>query len=620
MGRIHQRVIRTVEKPEADKDYSSFDRLDGSHDWQTSVDQSYVLYPVRKLNQGRVVYFNFNLAREMGLISKNHPQVMNKKLEKKLLETFSIRIINEYDQNKNIIYHPATLKPKPYMATRYLQMQHSNKAGKTSGDGRSIWNGRYEHNGKVWDVSSRGTGVTKLSPGAVEAQKPLKSGGTQFGYGCGMADLDELVGAAILAEIFHNNHVNTERVLTVIDLGDGNGIGVRAGQNLFRPAHLFVHLKQNNLHSLKQAVDYTIDRQYKNKSWSFNSLHKNKYDLMLQEISESFAQFTAQLDREYIFAWLDWDGDNVLINAGIIDYGSIRQFGLRHDQYRYDDVDRFSTNLSEQKAKARMIVQVFAQMVDYLKTGSKKSFHQFKTHWSVKSFDSHFRYYLLDQFLLQVGFSKNKRELLLTEHRSAVEKLFQNYSQLETIKTRKNTQKVSDGINRPAIFNMRSILYELPHYILEDGKIDLKNIVPPQIFFEMILAESARGKDRKLTKSISNKIVQFQNSYFEILKLSLGADPARTAIMKIYELALQSNRPHRVTGDGLLYIVDEILRYHKKSKDTKSIQEAIDRFILDQSPLPSLHADTSSRLHHARRAKTLFQTMLSLVDGFRESI
>jgi uncharacterized protein YdiU (UPF0061 family) len=334
MGRVRPNTIRKTigefkRKPAAsvtENPYARFDFLDGRHPWQTVVSEGYILYPVRVLNEGKVAYFNFELAKEMGLLPRHHPSRITKKLEKKLLETFSIRIINEYDQENNIHYHPNLIKPNKYMATRYLQLQHSNKTGKTSGDGRCIWNGCVDFNGTLWDVSSRGTGVTALAPGAVVAGKPLQSGNTDFGYGCGLADLDELLGAAITAEIFHNNGINTERVLCVIDLGKGSGIGVRAGKNLLRPAHLFNHLKQGNLSALKRATDYLIERQFRNNEWSFHTKSPRRYDQLLEEVCESFAQFAAQLDRDYIFAWLDWDGDNVLANAGIIDYGSIRQW------------------------------------------------------------------------------------------------------------------------------------------------------------------------------------------------------------------------------------------------------------------------------------------------------
>ena len=68
-------------------------------------------------------------------------RTINKDLEQIILDTFSLQIINEYDLQQGKKYPPETIKPHPYMATRYLQTQHRNKQGKTSGDGRSIWNG-----------------------------------------------------------------------------------------------------------------------------------------------------------------------------------------------------------------------------------------------------------------------------------------------------------------------------------------------------------------------------------------------------------------------------------------------------------------------------------------------
>lgn len=626
MGRIRQYTTpgdpRTKsESPSRDR-YSAFDQLDGQHDWQDVMPEGCVLYPVRQLRQGEVTYFNFALAKEMGLIPQNHPHVLNKELESKILKTFSIRIINEYDQNQNVKFMPSLVKKHPYMATRYLQLQHKNKQGKTSGDGRSIWNGQIQHNDIVWDISSRGTGVTRLAPGAAESGKPLRSGNTKYGYGCGLADLDELIAAAIMAEIFHNNNINTERVLTVIDLGHGNGIGVRAGKNLFRPAHLFMYLKQGQIEPLRRATDYLIQRQYQNKEWSFNINSRKKYDLMLQEISENFAHFAAQLDRHYIFAWLDWDGDNVLANAGIIDYGSIRQFGLRHDEYRYDDVDRMSTTLQEQKKKARELVQVFAQLTDYLKTGKKKPLGSFKNHWSVQSYDKHLRYYLLDQFLLQVGLSRRQREAVLSENVQLIEKFYSVFSAMERKKTKKRAQKVSDGVNRPAVFNMRFLLHELPlHYLhaLEAGEVAH---IPTRQFFELILAESARGRDRKLTPSTRTKITRLQKHYWQVLKHLAGdAENLPKLIEQIYKRALHVNRPDRLTGDGLLNVVDELIKFKNKSNNKSPLQDAIEQLIAAQSATSTKSNDEEGpRLHARHRTQSLFETMLSLVDGYKESI
>ncbi len=603
---------------------SSFDQLDGWHLWQDKVPGAFVSYQVRKLHNAQVLYFNFELAKEMGLINKDAPHTLTKNLKKEILDTFAIRIINEYDKKQNVRFHPTMLKSNSYMATRYLQLQHTDKSGRTSGDGRSIWNGQVEHNGVVWDVSSRGTGVTCLSPGAVEAQKPLRSGSTTYGYGCGMADIDELIGAAIMAEIFHNNGVNTERVLCVLDLGDGNGIGVRAGKNLFRPAHLFLHLKQGQYDSLKKATDFVIDRQFKNGEWPFQSSNPNCYAKLLDQIVKSFARFSAQLDRDYIFAWLDWDGDNVLTNAGIIDYGSIRQFGLRHDEYRYDDVDRFSTTLKEQKAKTRLIVQTFAQMTDFLTTGKRKTLDSFKDHWSTHKFDELFATDSLDFFLAQIGLPPEARLNLIRNHRQMTENFYKTFSSLESLKTNRKMRKVPDGVNRPAILNMRSLLVDLPKYLL--ATVDQQNsfeVLPNEIFFDLALADSARGRDRRLTPSVSQKIELFQKHYSLIIKLATPNGDFKGLLKNIVALSTRLNRTNRLTGDGLLYIVDEVLQKKKKRHlSNDAFQSLISEFIREQSPglrYNRQHEKPVPRLSD-QTANKVFKAMLSLVDDNKESI
>ena len=146
--------------------YEKFKKLDGTHPWRDVCADGYLDYRARRRPKGRVLYFNFPLAREMELIPLDHPPTLNKELEQVLLETFSLQIINEYDLKLGKKYPTETVKPGSYMATRYLQTQHRSKQGKTSGDGRSIWNGYLRTSDLIFDISSRGTGATMLSPGA----------------------------------------------------------------------------------------------------------------------------------------------------------------------------------------------------------------------------------------------------------------------------------------------------------------------------------------------------------------------------------------------------------------------------------------------------------------------
>src|SRR5437868_8911173 len=78
--------------------YTAFGKLDGQHPWMEQVPEGFVAYRVRQLNVGKIAYFNFVLAKEMGLLESSHPHQMTEELEKKLIGTFSIQIINEYDE------------------------------------------------------------------------------------------------------------------------------------------------------------------------------------------------------------------------------------------------------------------------------------------------------------------------------------------------------------------------------------------------------------------------------------------------------------------------------------------------------------------------------------------
>lgn len=565
--------------------YSAFAQLDGTHPWMNVIPDGYVPYRVRELRNGEVAYFNFILAKEMGLIAPDHSHSMTGELKQKLIETFSLQIINEYDELTKRRIDPATIKPNKYMASRYLQLQHSDKRGKTSGDGRGIWNGIIEHRGRVWDVSSRGTGVTCLAPGSVEANRPLKTGAGNFGYGCGQAEVDELYGAAILAEMMHLQGLHTERVLCIIDLGRGYGIGVRAAPNLLRPAHLFMYLKQNRFEDLKKGADYLIERQVQNGAWKTRVRGLSKYDDMAGEICRSFAEFTAKLDIDYIFAWLDWDGDNVLADAGIIDYGSVRQFGIRHDHYRYDDVERFSTNLNEQRLKARLMVQVFVQMADYLKTGKKEPLKSFSKHPTVLKFNQHFMQYRAHRLLYRIGFNQAQRENILKVP-GLFEQFDKEFSYFEKAKISGSLEKVADGVNHPALFNMRNILRALPEFYLKNGFEN--QLMKEEDFYKTILSSFAKHADTRPRRKHIQHIQDFQKLYKSLIVAGAGTQKIPQMLKGFSERARLLNREDRVTGNALIQIVIEIINQVKRGMPYSQVQAIIDQLVFSYLGMPEV--------------------------------
>jgi uncharacterized protein YdiU (UPF0061 family) len=598
----------TVPTPTVEGPYGAFHQVNGHHPWKYAVPNGYIDYQARILRRSKVVFFNFALAKEMGLIAKDHANTLNKDLEKTLVETFALRIVNEYDQLMGERFSEKDLKANRYMATRYLQLQHDNKSGTTSGDGRSIWNGQFlSPSGLAWDLSSCGTGVTRLSPGSVHEGRPVKTGDTQVSYGSGLADVDEGLGAAILSESFHHRGVHTERTLVILETDDGHGINVRAARNLLRPSHLFLHLKQGNQLMLKSALDFYIARQVHNRQWETIPHESGKYDFFLSQVARQYGEFAARLEDEYVFCWLDWDGDNVLMEGGIIDYGSIRQFGLCHHRYRYDDVDRYSTNLKEQKRKARYLVQTFVQMVDFVRTGQKKDVRAYGTSEFVAEFEKSFRRSQLDQLLRRVGLSAGQRKRLLAKNISEIEEFEKLFRFFERRDTGKGLKKVADGLNDPAIFCTRSLLRELPRRLLLDGQP-----LATSDFLDIMSTPFLTKKEAKREGFYSAPVRKFQEAYLSLIRAAHRGKTLKRAVLETAMRAGQQNRTGYATGDAIIYVVDTLLAKRKTLSRNEFIK-LVEAFIHQQQGV-------TYRGKLRKKTRKVLEDLFSIVADFQHSI
>ncbi len=563
--------------------YKNFLKINGDHPWRRVCPDGYVDYPVRYRPGGKVLFFNFPLAREMGLIARNHPAVMNPELEEAVLQTFSLQIINEYDQVHKTRFAKDTLRDRPYMATRYLQAQHKNKQGKTSGDGRSIWNGCIKTGEMTFDVSSCGTGATLLSPGADEAGRPLKTGESRYGYASGLADLDEMLGAAVVSEIFYRTGIPTERCLTVIDFKNNTGIGVRTSPNLIRPAHIFRYLKSGCQIELKASLDYFLERQEKNGVVTLPRQGKARYRAALAYISQTYAKLTAVLEEEYIFNWLAWDGDNMLADGALLDYGSIRQFAAKHNKYRYDDVDRFSTSLTEQRFWARRMVQTFAQAIDWIVSETNRPLEAFKDDPNLSLFDRSFTRERLKRMLWRIGFAPQQAESLLADHLEKVQEFRRALNYFEDAKTGDGIKKVPDGIDHPPVFLVRHILRELPHFLIKNMKNGAWPVMPADTFCEIMAASYVNTGDLQLTDHRRQRALQFQASYRQLIEAA--GNKERETLRGISSRSHVVNYAYRKTGDGLIWVIKETIQLKDQMK-REEIQEGLERFIESQVLVP----------------------------------
>ena len=597
--------------------YEKLTALDGRHPWRDVSPHGYVDYHVRSRPGGRVIYFNYALGRELQIIPANHASRMDARLERALLDTFALQIINEYDlaHRKDAL---DDARPHPYMATRYLQAQHKDKRGTTSGDGRAVWNGTIRAGGITFDVSSRGTGATRLSPGAQIAGQPVKTGDSSYGYSCGQADLDEMLGTAVMSEVFYRSGLPTERTLCVIDFGDGTAIGVRTAPNLIRPAHMFRYLKQGRRDELKASLDYFIARQEENGFWKLPASDpKSRYRKVLSYLARSYGKLAAVLEEEYIFNWLAWDGDNMLASGAILDYGSIRQFAAKHDKYRYDDVDRFSASLTEQRFWAREITKVFAQGVRFIHTGRKFNLRRFKNAKCLAEFDRAFDRERDRRLLRRLGFAPAQVKRVLKNGRREIADLRQALTFFEDAKVARGVEKLADGITHKPIFLIRSLLRQLPEYYVQACRCQFGATMPPALFCKIMAASYASRRDLRMTPTREARAIEFQHCYQRLLA---KAGPYDVVLRMVRRRSSVINHQHRCTGNAVITLVEKLMEVRREIS-REDFQAVMDRFIESQvlDPRQWKPIEKSELEGPSRRARLLREIQIVL-EEYKETV
>lgn len=75
--------VKKANQEASERSYGAFSRINGQHPFKDSVPGGRVEYKARYKKGGKVSFFNFALAKEMGLLPKGHEEKLNPELEKK---------------------------------------------------------------------------------------------------------------------------------------------------------------------------------------------------------------------------------------------------------------------------------------------------------------------------------------------------------------------------------------------------------------------------------------------------------------------------------------------------------------------------------------------------------
>jgi len=307
------------------------------------------------------------------------------------------------------------------------------------------------------------------------------------------------------------------------------------------------------------------------------------------------------------------------MDGGIIDYGSVRQFGLYHHEYRFDDTDRWSTTIPEQKRKARYIVQTFIQMSDFLVRGKKNPIQHFTRHTLLTVFDQEFEHTLYRHLLYKIGFNESHREYLFKEHQDLIKNFKGVCSYFEKAKSKRGPHKVLDGRTWDAIYCMRDILRELPAHLFEK-----EAIMPPKVFMETIASSYANKRDRTFNEAKTRKIHEFQKRYRALVQQTAKTFK-KTERKILLELGMRSsiiNQYDRITGNSILEVTDKVLR-ERKRLSFDEMQKVIHDFIYYQKMRPDLDTKKEMKTLNSveeRRTQQVMDKIIGLVREQRESL
>ena len=607
----------------AKKRYSRLESIDGRHPLQRQVPSAVVPYSARRRRDSEIAFFNFDLAREIGLIPVGHPDELNAALRRALLDTFSLVIVNEWDEAHGNRPAPRDRRDNRYMATRYLQLQHPDKRGLNSGDGRSIWNGFVRGRQGSWDVSSCGTGVTRLCPATSAFGRFFKTGNAITDYGCGTAHIDEGIGAALMSEAFARIGIQTERVLAVLSLPSGQAINVRVAPNLFRPSHFFGLLRRRNDEDLRQCVLYYADREIRDGRWPAMTGERAKIRYLAERVAIDFARVTAAFENEYIFCWLDWDGDNILCDGSIIDYGSVRQFGLYHHSYRFADSDRMSTSIPEQKRKARQIVQRFAQIRDLLLDGTPPALSTLRADPVLERFDREFEIHKRKLFLRQIGFEDAEASRIGQAAPPCLDRLLKLHTRFERRRSSRGQHRVPDGLSWNAVYCMRDLLRELPQRLV-DLSGDGTTILQPDAFYEIALSDYASRKDRRLTPYRRRLARTYQRAFLELCGwvANRRQRSLESILAELAPRAATRNPYARMTGDGLTHATRRLTtnRGRLAPEETYRLIMAFAESQGREAPGSRNETDEDAMICERPLVKRIHRDLQRLASDYRESL
>jgi hypothetical protein len=231
-------------------------------------------------------------------------------------------------------------------------------------------------------------------------------------------------------------------------------------------------------------------------------------------------------------------------------------------------------------------VQTFAQAMAFIDSGVKENLPTFKDVECLRVFDLAFENESDYRILWRIGFTPEQIEQLMQKAQKEIKEFRRALSYFEDLKVSRGIEKLPDGFTHQPLFLIRNLLRMLPAYYVAQtiGRIDDESAFMAAEVFCQIMAASYVGKrDLKLTPARLSHVKNFQECYLKLV--AAVGEPLDSVLKTLQERSAIINHRHRITGDAVTFIIEEVIAVKGKIK-IDGLQEALDAFIDSQVLIP----------------------------------
>jgi len=256
-----------------------------------------------------------------------------------------------------------------------------------------------------------------------------------------------------------------------------------------------------------------------------------------------------------------------------------------------------------------------------MSTETRRKPEEFKNAACLKVFDDAFKREQDSRILWRVGFDPQQIDCLLECKPKEVREFDRALNYFEDLKISKGMERLPDGITHKPLFLIRNLLRVLPGYYLSQsikGVEDETGYMPADVFCGFMAASYARKKDLKLTKARLSYVKNLQRCYLTLVE-SLGR-PIEEVLTTLQERTAIINHRHRITGDAMVFIIEEVLALKDRIK-VDDLQEALEAFIESQVLIPGQWQPVDpDQLKRKSLKNELLQKFQTSLEEFKESV